>query len=279
MAVAGVVFYVLFIHAIFAAAEEKVVEIPVLFRMDPQTNEATNLGLVNAFNETYKGKYHVEVQWLVETEAGYRNKIKQLNATDKLPAVITDIGFDDKFLKLLIENGRLVNLEPYIEDAPEWKAAIRKDIFDEMREEDQAIYVSPLGNLMYSSAGIVYNRELLQQAGYDRIPDNWKDFFMCLQNLKEEVRQGAVEFLKSRTLKDQEDIRKDMENSENSGDIMSVYKEQAWNVEELVPNYQINWEQGIINDFLTAYIPQLISGQITTNEFLHIMDETIADIG
>lgn len=392
------------LQAISAAAEEKVVEIPVLLRMDPQTNEANNLALVNAFNEEYAGKYHVEIQWLVETEAGYRNKIKQLNATDKLPAVITDIGFDDKFLTLLIENNRLVNLGPYIEESPEWKAAIREDIFAEMQGENQEIYVSPLGNLMYSSAGIVYNRHLLQQAGYDRVPDNWEDFFECLQKLKEngitplalhgagnywvpmlfataycsreeegkqflsekfpasyqnnvmvsmmefmkklytysyedaleieyaeaekrffseeaaiiangswmfmglddkekekydftsfpegklvgswemtawaavmeqpeEVREGAVEFLKFRTLKDEQDIRKDMENTEDGGDIMSVYKEQVWNVKELVPNYQINWQQEIINDFLTAYIPQLIRGQITIDDFLQLMDE------
>lgn len=404
--IAAAVFSALFLHPVPAAAEEKVVEIPVLLRMDPQTNEANNLALVNAFNEEYEGKYHVDVQWLVETEAGYRNKIKQLNATDKLPAVITDIGFDDKFLQLLIENDRLVNLEPYMEASPEWKAAIREDILEGMKEEDQAVYVSPLGNLMYSSAGIVYNRELLQQAGYDSVPDDWDGFFVCLQKLQdkgitplalhgagnywvpmlfstaycsreqegkaflsekfpasyenevmesmlgfmkklytysyedaldieyaeaekrffaeeaaiiangswmfmgldeeekekydfasfpggmlvgswemtawaavkeqpEEVREGAVEFLKFRTLKDQRDVEKDLENAENRGDIMSVYKEQVWNVEELVPNYQINWEQEIINDVLTTYIPQLVRGQITTKECLHIMDETI----
>lgn len=392
------------------AAEEKAVEIPVLFRVDPQTNEADNLELVNAFNEAYEGKYHVEVQWLVETEAGYRNKIKQLNATDKLPAVITDIGFDDKFLRLLIDNDRLVDIAPYIKESPEWKAAIREDIFEEMQEENQEIFVSPLGNLMYSSAGIVYNRDLLQQAGYDKIPDTWEEFFECLQSLKEanivplalhgagnywvsmlfataycsreeegkqflaekfpvsyqndvmvtmlefikmlytysyedapeieyaeaerrffsdeaaiiangswmfmgldakekekyafasfpggmlvgswemtawaavkeqpeEVIEGAVEFLKFRTLKDQSDVKKDLENTDTNDEIMSAYKEQVWNVKELVPNYQINWEQEVINDFLTAYIPPLLRGEITINDFIKIMNDTVESIG
>lgn len=395
---------VFFLHGSSEAAEENTVEIPVLFRVDPQTNEADNLDLVNAFNEAYEGRYHVEIQWLVETEAGYRNKIKQLNATDKLPAVITDIGFDNKFLKLLIENDRLVDLAPYIEEAPEWKEAIRDDIFEEMQEENGEIFVSPLGNLMYSSAGIVYNRKLLQQAGYDEIPDTWDEFFDCLQALKEkgivplalhgagnywvsmlfataycsreeagrqflsekspasyqndvmvsmmefirelytysyedaleieyaeaerrffsgeaaiiangswmfmgldarekekyafasfpggmlvgswemtawaavkeqpqEVIEGAVEFLKFRTLKDQNDVKMDMEKTSTDDEIMSAYKEQVWNAQELVPNYQINWEQEIINDFLTAYIPLLIRDQITTDDFLKAMDE------
>lgn len=395
--------------AVPVTAEEKEVEIPVLFRMDPQTNEADNLELVNAFNEEYKGKYHVEIQWLVETEAGYRNKIKQLNATDKLPAVITDIGFDNKFLNLLTENDRLVNLAPYIEESSQWKEAIREDILEEMTQEDGSIYVSPLGNLMYSSAGIVYNKELLKQAGYEKLPDNWEDFFRCLEKLKEkgivplslhgagnywvpmlfatayaskdeagkqflaekfpasyqngamvsllefmkklytysyedaleieyaeaekrffsgeaaiiangswmfmgltdeekenyaftsfpgkmlvgswemtawaavkeqpeEVREGAVEFLKFRTLKDNLDVRRDMESSSGGEGIMSLYKEQVWNVEELVPNYQINWEQEIINDCLTENIPQLIHQQITVGDFLEIMDETVRNI-
>lgn len=396
----------LFFRSIALEAAEEPVEIPVLFRVDPQTNEADNLDLVNAFNEAYEGKYHVEVQWLVETESGYRNKIKQLNATDKLPAVITDIGFDDKFLRLLIDNDRLVDLAPYIEEAPEWKEAIRDDIFEEMQEEDQKIFVSPLGNLMYSSAGIVYNKNLLRQAGYEELPDTWESFFECLQDLKEkgivplalhgagnywvsmlfataycsmeeegklflqekfpvsyqndvmvsmlefikklytysyedasdieyaeaekrffseeaaiiangswmfmgldaeekekyafvsfpggmlvgswemtawaavkeqpeEVIEGAVEFLKFRTLKDQEDVQRDMEEIGTEDEMMRAYKEQVWNIKELVPNYQINWEQEIINDFLTTYIPLLIHDQITIGDFLQAMDDTV----
>lgn len=384
------------------AAEE--VEIPVLFRMDPQLNEADNLDLVQAFNEAYAGRYRVEVEWLVETESGYRSRIKQLNAVDKLPAVITDIGFDDMFLQMLIENHRLVDLAPYI--SGQWKESIRDDIFEEMREEDSSIYVSPLGNLMYSSAGIVYNKELLARAGYEAFPDTWEEFLDCLEALKEQgetplalhgggnfwvpmlfataycsgteegreflgtkfpesyqndtmvsmmefmkelyeysyedaldieyneaekrflagdgaiiangswmfmglkeeeksrygfvsfpggmlvgswemtawaavssqpesVREGAVEFLKFRTLKDRQDVEADIQNlaDEADSDIMAVYKEEAWNVKELVPNYQINWEQEIINEYMLTYVPQFIQGQISLEEFLLNMDQ------
>lgn len=391
--------------------EEGVVEIPVLFRMDPQVNEADNLDLVQSFNEAYEGRYRVEVEWLVETESGYRSRIKQLNAVDKLPAVITDIGFDDKFLQMLIENHRLVDLAPYINDSSQWRSSIRDDIFEGMQEEDSSIFVSPLGNLMYSSAGIVYNKEKLARAGYDTFPDNWEDFFDCLEKLREqketplalhgagnywvpmlfstaycsgteegreflrlkfpesyrndtmasmmefmkklygysyedaldieyneaekrffsgegaiiangswmfmgldeeekskygfasfpgqmlvgswemtawaavssqpeEVQEGAVEFLKFRTLKDQRDVEADIEGVRSKDDdtIMGIYKEQAWNVEELVPNYQINWEQEIINEYMITYVPQFIHGQISLEEYLMKMDQAAGDI-
>lgn len=386
--------------------EADVVVIPVMFRMDPQSDEASNLALVDAFNEAYEGQYRVEVEWLVETESGYRTKLKQLNATDKLPAVITDVGFDDKFLQLLIENGRLVNLEPYLEESGEWQDAMMSGIKEEIREEDGAVYISPLGNLMYSSAGIVYNKELLKRAGYEQFPDSWEEFQECLQRLKEmgimplslhgagnywvpmlfataycsteeagrdflkekfpnsyqndsmrrlmefmkmlysysyedaldieytdaetrffngeaaiiangpwmfmelseeekqrygftdfpggilvgswemtawaavntypeEVQRGAVEFLKFRTLKDWQDVEADINgiDGRKEGGIMEMYQKKAWNVRDLVPNYQINWEQKIINEYMITYIPQYVKGQITLEEFLKKMDE------
>lgn len=382
------------------------VVIPVMFRMDPQSDEASNLALVEAFNEAYEGTYRVEVEWLVETENGYRTKLKQLNATDKLPAVVTDVGFDGKFLQLLIENDRLVDLGPYLEESTEWQDAMKSGIAEEIREEDGSVYVSPLGNLMYSSAGIVYNKELLARAGYEQFPDSWEELLECLQRLKamgivplslhgagnywvpmlfstaycsmeeegsaflkekfpdsyrndsmrrmmefmkllyeysyedaleieyaeaeqrffegeaaiiangpwmfmglseeekqkygftdfpgeilvgswemtawaavntypEEVQRGAVEFLKFRTLKDREDVEADIGgfDGKKEGGIMEMYQERAWNVRDLVPNYQINWEQNVINEGMITYIPQYVNGQITLEEFLEKMDK------
>lgn len=386
--------------------EDSVVTIPVMFRMDPQSNEGSNVALVDAFNKAYEGKYRVEVEWLVETENGYRTKLKQLNATDKLPAVITDVGFDVKFLQLLIDSDRLVNLEPYFSESEEWQDAMKSGIVEEIREEDGSIYVSPLGNLMYSSAGIVYNKYLLEKAGYTKFPDSWDDLMECLLKLKykgivplslhgagnywvpmlfstaycsaeeegkaflkekfpdsyqnesmrrtmefmkqlysysyadaleieyadaesrflsgdaamiangpwmfmglsdeekekfgfvdfpgdvlvgswemtawaavntysEEVQRGAVEFLKFRTLKDLQDVEADINSMDDSkeGGIMEMYQNRAWNAADLVPNYQINWDQRIINDYMITCIPEYVKGGMELDEFLAGMDE------
>ena len=95
-----------------------------------------------------------------------------------------------------------------------------------------------------------------------------------------EVQEGAVEFLKFRTLKDKEDVEKDMETTEkaeNSG-IMQMYQEQSWSVERFAPNYQINWEQGIIGDYMISAIPLYINGQTGLEEFLYQMDRALEEI-
>lgn len=390
---------------------ESEVVIPVVFREDPQSGERSNMNLVEAFNKEYRGKYRVEVEWLVENETNYRQKIKELNALDQLPAVITDVGFDDIFYKMLVENDRLVNLEPYIEESKEWKEAIRQEIYDEMREDDGCIYMSPLGNLTYSSAGIIYNKELLQEAGYDAFPETWEGFMRCMTDLEkkgitplalhgsgtywvpllfasayvsqeeegmeflrtrfpesyqvgpmhtmmsflktlydytwedaleidyaeaeqrfyageaaviangpwmfmtrseeekekygfvsfpgnklvgswqmtswavirsqsEEVVRGAVEFMKFRTLKDAQDVKMDMQQFQSRGDegVMKMYLEEMISLENLVPNYQMNWEQEIMNEYMTAYIPDYINGLNSVDEFLKGMDEKVEEI-
>lgn len=391
--------------------KDETIVIPIMMRMDPQTNGSSDFDLVEEFNSIYEGRYRVEIEWIVETESGYRTKLKQLNALDKLPAVITDVGFDDKFLQLLKENGRLVEISSYIESSPEWREAIREDIYMEMKEEDGAVYVSPLGNLMYSNAGIIYNKRMLKEAGYETFPDTWEDFFQCLDKIgesgvtplslhgggdywvpmllstayvsgetdgkafisqkfpetyqndvmrnmmqfmknlyeysyddalnieynvaeqrffkeeaaiiangswmfmglsdeeknkygfasfpggiligswemtawaaintqPEEVRKGAVEFLKFRTLKDKADIEKDMEliKQEENNSIMQMYHQQAWMAEQFVPNYQINWEQGITGDYMVSAIPLYINDEIDLETFLRQMDEALEEI-
>lgn len=163
---------------------EEPVKIPVVFRVDPATNVSNNLEFVEEFNALYEGRYVVEVEWLTESTAGYRERLKQWNVLDEMPAVITDAGFDYDFYRLLVEERRLVDLRPYMEKSPEWEATFRKEILEECQEEDGAIYLSPLGSSIQSYAGIIYNKELLAQAGYEKFPETWEGFFDCLEKLK-----------------------------------------------------------------------------------------------
>lgn len=71
-----------------------------------------------------------------------------------------------------------------MEKSPEWEATFRKEILEECQEEDGAIYLSPLGSSIQSYAGIIYNKELLAQAGYEKFPETWEGFFDCLEKLK-----------------------------------------------------------------------------------------------
>lgn len=162
---------------------EGTIVIPAVFLIDPATDLSENKEFIESFNAEYEGQFYVDVKWLTESAGGYREKLKQWNVLDEMPAIITDAGFDYDFCRLLVENGRLVNLKPYMEDSPEWTAAIKPEIFAQCAEESGDIYLSPLGSEVQSYAGIIYNKELLQKVGYETFPENWEDFWKCLDAL------------------------------------------------------------------------------------------------
>lgn len=162
----------------------KEIEIPITFLVNPDTGENENQELVDAFNEEYEGVYRLSVEWITDTAEGYRARIKTLNGLDKLPAVITDAGFDADFYELLIKNDRLTDLKPYIMADEQWKTAYGDRELNTYKEEGGEIYLCPSGNKSLSFGGFYYNKELFEQAGIESFPDNWDDFFKCLETLK-----------------------------------------------------------------------------------------------
>ena len=71
--------------------ESSVISIPIIFTVDPTTGKKNNQELADAFNKAYAGKYHLDVEWVLETEEEYRQNLRRMNVTDSLPAVIYDV--------------------------------------------------------------------------------------------------------------------------------------------------------------------------------------------
>lgn len=164
--------------------KKKEVEIPVCFGVDQKTGKSDNEKLVDAFNKKYKGTYHLEVEWVTDSAEGFRDRIKVLNATDKLPVIVTDIGFDADFYQLLVDNHRLLDLSVYFNQDEEWKEALDSNIMKQCMDKNGKTYLMPLGTMVHSYAGFYYNKELFQQAGIKKFPDTWDEFFECLRKLK-----------------------------------------------------------------------------------------------
>lgn len=160
------------------------VKIPVVFLIDPATNLSNNQESAEEFNQLYEGQYHIEVEWLTDNASGYREKLKQWNVLDEMPAVITDAGFDYDFYRMLVYNHRLADLKPYMEASAEWMDAMNPEILKECTEEDGSIYLSPLATGSQAYAGVLYNKELLARAGYDSFPETWQEFRACLHALE-----------------------------------------------------------------------------------------------
>lgn len=160
------------------------VEIPVIFQVDPASDHRTNEELVEAFNREYEGRYRVQVQWMFDTTSAYRSQIKQLNATDELPAVLTDVAFSPSFFQLLVGEERLLNLAPALEADGQWKSLVDEDALSPCYGEDGSLYLMPISSNCFSCSGIFYNKELFLKAGIKEFPESWEDFWQCCERLK-----------------------------------------------------------------------------------------------
>lgn len=160
------------------------VVIPVMFRIDPSTDQGQYQEMVEGFNEAYRGTYRLEVEWVTATEQGYRERIKVMNALDELPAVITDVAFNAELYENMADNGRFVDLKPYMEESGEWSKLLEEADMESLSWENGEIYLSPISSGLYSSAGIFYNKELFAEAGITDFPETWEEFFFCLEELQ-----------------------------------------------------------------------------------------------
>lgn len=96
--------------------KNKVVEIPMILTVDSSTGNKNEEEVVERFNRAYKGKYHIDVDWVMETEEEYRKNLKRMNVTDELPAIITDLRMLPSFYQMMIKKGRIEDLTPYINE-------------------------------------------------------------------------------------------------------------------------------------------------------------------
>lgn len=165
-------------------AENQEVSIPMILTVDPSTGNRNEEEVVEKFNQAYEGTYHVEVEWIMETEEEYRKNLKRLNVTDQLPAVITDLRMLPSFYQMMIEEGRIEDLRPYIEGDEEWKNMIEPSVLEACSEEDGSIYLAPISTAMFACSGVFWNQELFQKAGIEKFPETWEEFWDCCDRLE-----------------------------------------------------------------------------------------------
>jgi ABC-type glycerol-3-phosphate transport system substrate-binding protein len=165
---------------------KKEIVIPTIFLVDAATNIKNNEDLVNGFNEKYKGKYRIEVEWMTGTASDYRSRMKMLNATDELPAIITDARFSPEFYQLLLDGNRLLDIRPYIENDIEWKNSFEPQVLDSCLEKDGSMYLSPMSSNCFSYSGVFWNKRLFAKAGIYSFPKTWEDFWACCEKLSKQ---------------------------------------------------------------------------------------------
>lgn len=137
--------------------------------------------VVDDFNNDNKGTYAVDVEWMQGSSPDYNNKLRMLNAADQLPTIF-DAGGDISLYNTLKDNGRLVDLTPYLEADPEWTARLEDDCMEQFVEDDGAIYMVPEAAMC--PVGIYWNKDLFAQAGIEEFPQTWDEFWDACDKLQ-----------------------------------------------------------------------------------------------
>ena len=134
--------------------ESGVISIPIIFTVDPTTGKKNNQELADAFNKAYAGKYYLDVEWVLETEEEYRQNLRRMNVTDSLPAVIYDVCTIPSFYMMMVEEGRLEDLSPYLEEDLSWKTNIEPFVLQGSTYADGEVYLGPISTSAFTCAGI-----------------------------------------------------------------------------------------------------------------------------
>lgn len=164
--------------------DDEVIKIPVIFTVNPTTGKKNNKELAEEFNREYRGKYQLEVEWVMETEEEYRQNLKRQNVTDELPAVITDLRLLPSFYQMMIKDGRLENLAPYLKEDEEWREMVEPVVMEGCAESESEIYLAPISTAAFSCSGMFWNEELFAQAGIEKFPETWEEFWDCCERLE-----------------------------------------------------------------------------------------------
>lgn len=162
---------------------EEEVTIPMILIVDSSTGIKNEEELITEFNRIYDGKWQADVQWIMETEEEYRQNLKRQNVTDTLPAVITDLRMLPAFYYMMIQDGRIEELTEYINEDEEWKEMIEPAVLESCSEEDGSIYLGPISTAAFSCSGMFWNEELFAQAGIEKFPETWEEFWDCCEQL------------------------------------------------------------------------------------------------
>ncbi|MED9932848.1 MAG: hypothetical protein UE970_05455, partial [Catenibacillus sp.] len=91
-----------------------------------------------------------------------------------------------------------------------------------------------------------------------------------------EVIRGAVEVMRFRAEESRKNSEKFM--SVSGTPLVNDYKNAIKNADYIIPNYQLQWEQEIQNEFFNAYIPPYLDGSLSLEDFLKKMSERARSI-
>lgn len=141
--------------------------------------------MIEEFNKEYAGAYKITYEFGGTQSMDRLEKLKMLNSSKNLPAIVTQLQEDTGFTTLLMQNNRLMDIKPWFdnESVNLKKYALSEQVANIITSSGGgAMYTVPLYNERY--IGLFYNMELLSKAGYESFPGDWDGFWKLCADLK-----------------------------------------------------------------------------------------------
>lgn len=174
--IAALVFSLSF--AVSAQEEEKTIRVSW---WGSQTRHDQTLKIIEMFEEKYP---NINVEPEYTGWSGYWDKLFAQAAGDNLPDVLQHVR---KYFGTWVEEGRLMDLEPYVNDGTLNTDNISDEMLDLGRYKGKLVGM-PLG---VNAITTIYNPDLLEKAGLDRKIDpdwTWQDMMEMSKQINDELK-------------------------------------------------------------------------------------------
>ena len=159
----------------YAANDEIIINFPSIW-VGTDSKAAYMSKLIDAFNAENAGSIKVVVEEQTDYQA-YRDKIRTTITTGSAPDLcILDTTFD---IKAYAESGKFMDLTPYLDEG--WGKNFTDGAFDAWAV-DGKVSILPFESAIFP---IIYNTEILKEAGWDHFPATRDEFVQMLKDVKD----------------------------------------------------------------------------------------------
>lgn len=155
------------------------ITIRLLTRMSGTSKQ---VGIYNDVIEEFKQK-HPEVK-IVDDSQGDESAFNNILSTDIASGTMANIFRIQGVANLseYIDNGLIMNMQPYLEEDKEWGAGFTEGALSYYQVPGKdGIYGIPMESGLI---GVYYNKDLFQKAGIMEFPEKWSDFKEAIKKLK-----------------------------------------------------------------------------------------------
>lgn len=108
------------------------------------------------------------------------DKGEEMLAVDRMPDILSTNGYGD-FVDYAVEKGYALDLIPYLEKEEELSGCVPESVL-ESQMENGALYTVPD---VIEVSGYWYNKEIFHQAGIEKTPETWEEFWEVCEQIKQ----------------------------------------------------------------------------------------------